>query len=456
MDGADTRVSVMKTYVGSEVEFVGRVGREPEMRTQNMHLHVAPKIEGVYDEAYVLVSLDRFAHQDMFAYGDEIRVVGELTLPEEFETDGGRYFNYPGYLRAKNIETIVYDAQVERVSVGEPSVFRTLYAYKSTFMESLESILPHPHAGLGEGILLGVKRALGEDLEEAFRKTGIIHIVVLSGYNVLIVVEAMMLILAYFFRPKIRMLFGLTWIVTFAFLVGLSATVVRASIMAGLLLIARTTGRTYAILRALVLTGVVMIGINPHILLYDVGFQLSFLATLGLIVCVPYFEKRFTRVPSTLGLRGIVSATIATQILVLPLLLYQTGMLSLVSVVVNVLVLPIVPLAMLLTFLAGVAGLVSASFGTALGFLAYGSLNYIIKIAEWFAELPLSAKTVDAFPFWMVIVGYIGVTVWYVRVVRGDEDVPKGVVDVTNDYDGWVIEEEENLKKRDTSPLPFR
>ena len=132
-----------------------------------------------------------------------------------------------------------------------------------------------------------MKRALGKDLEEVFRTVGIIHIVVLSGYNIMIVADAIMRVLALFFFPRTRLIIGVGTIALFAILVGLSATVVRASMMAALVLIARGTGRQYAVLRALAFAGTVMLLINPYLLVYDPVFQLSFLATLGLILLSP-------------------------------------------------------------------------------------------------------------------------------------------------------------------------
>jgi len=150
-------------------------------------------------------------------------------------------------------------------------------------MRSIEAVIPEPQVGLAEGLLLGVKQALGDELEVVFRKTGIIHIVVLSGYNVMLVVIFITYVLSYVLPYRARVPFGILAIVCFAVLVGLSATVVRASIMASLILFARATGRTYAVMRALCFAGVIMVLINPYLLVYDVGFQLSFLATLGLI-----------------------------------------------------------------------------------------------------------------------------------------------------------------------------
>ncbi|MCB9810775.1 ComEC/Rec2 family competence protein, partial [Candidatus Nomurabacteria bacterium] len=251
-------------------------------------------------------------------------------------------------------------AEVEVVDHDKGNlVISKLLNFKSAFMDNLEKVIAEPAVGLGEGLLLGVKQALGDELEEAFRKTGIIHIVVLSGYNIMLVVAFVMLVLGYFLSRRWRTVFGILAIISFALLVGLSATVVRASIMASLLLIAQATGRIYLVLRALLVAGFIMLLFNPLLLVYDVGFQLSFMATLGLILLTPQLERLFTKIPNLAGARMFLTATIATQIAVLPLLLYQIGQFSVVSVLVNLLVLPMVPVAMLLTFITGMLGFVS-------------------------------------------------------------------------------------------------
>lgn len=417
MEMLERYLSPLGQYVGEDVVVSGRVVRDPEVRSETVHLHIEPIYAESQGRERLLVIADRYQYEDTIVYGDVVRIEGVLEYPEPFETDGGRVFDYIGYLRAQGVFYIVSKAEIEIESTGESHMLRGLYYGKHQFMESLEEILPHPHSGLGEGILLGVKSALGDDLSEAFRKTGIIHIVVLSGYNVLIVVEAMMYLLAYFFRPRTRMVCGILGIVSFAFLVGFSATVVRACIMASILVIARGMHRMYSALRALGIAGVVMVFLNPHLLVHDIGFQLSFLATLGLILFSGYFEKRFTFMPTWLGLRSIFSATIATQIAVLPILLYHTGMFSLVSILVNMLVLPMVPLAMLFTFLTGMIGLASSALGSLIGYVAYLSLSYIIMIAERFGDLSFSAQIVPVFPFWVVVISYVGIGVWYMRFV---------------------------------------
>lgn len=408
--------TALDDVVGTEARFEGVVIREPEERESSIHLTV--RIREVDDElleSNVLVYAPRFTE---VTYGDHISVVGELKKPEAFDTDLGRTFDYPGYLEAKHIYYTLSFPQVERTGEKTGNVFiATLLAGKHAFMRSIESLLPEPQAGLAEGIVLGEKRALGEELETAFRATGIIHIVVLSGYNITIVAEAVMRLLSYFFAPKTRFAIGVVVIISFALLVGLSATVVRASLMAVLVLVARITGRTYDVLRGLLFAALIMLVINPHLLIFDPGFQLSFLATLGLILLAPIIEERLKLVPSTLQVREFVTATISTQIFVLPVLLYSIGELSLVAIPVNVLVLVVVPLAMLLVFLSGMLGFLSAFVALPVAYLAHLLLTYMISVVEFFASLPLSSVVVPSFSIWWVGVSYtiLGILLYVYR-----------------------------------------
>lgn len=435
------------TLVDTEVLVTGIIVREPDIRETSVQLYTQ------VDNELLLVTTDRF---QSFTYGDEITVSGTLTKPAAFETDLGRTFNYPGYLEARGVSYVIRFAEVTVVSAGNGNpILATLLTFKYEFMRVLEGQLPEPQVGLAEGLLLGVKRALGTELESAFRSTGIIHIVVLSGYNVMLVVAFVTYILAFIIPFRYRVFFGVGAIIAFALMVGLSATVVRASIMACLILIAKATNRIYMVLRALLLAGTVMLILNPYLLIYDTGFQLSFMATLGLILVAPYLEERLTLMPKSIGLREFLTATLATQIFVLPILLYQIGEFSVVAVIVNVLVLPLVPLAMLLTFITGLLGFVSSALALPFAYAAYLSLTYIITIATWFASLPFASFAVPAFPFWVVIVSYAGIGYGLWRYAhRGDALLEAELAD-------WVIEEgrsveESVVSKTHNTPIFFR
>ncbi len=463
---AETALSVSPYHakIGEMIEVEGVVTREPDQRERSTQLFVQTTDE------LLLVRGDRYVAVN---YGDRVRVEGRLDAPEPFETDLGRTFNYPGYLKAQGVTHSVVFADVDVLAEGEGNVLlQGLLSFKHRFMTHIEHVVPEPHVGLAEGLLLGVKTGLGENLEQAFRSTGIIHIVVLSGYNVMIVIAFVLYGLAFVLPFRGRLIVGLFAITGFALLVGLSATVVRASVMAGLLLLAQLFGRTHSVLRGLALAGAAMLVINPYLIAYDVGFQLSFVATLGLILLAPWLEVRLARVPNNfLKTREFITATVATQIFVTPLLLYQIGEFSVVSVLVNVIVLPMVPVAMLLTFLTGLAAFVSSSLAALIAFPTYLSLAYIVLLAEGFAALPFASYIVPAFPFWVVPLSYaiLGYLIWRVydpEVANryGDlaerwfvaDTAREQVSDMeggTQTASGWVIEEESVVQARLASQL---
>ena len=446
--------SELESQLGQKVELTGVVVREPDVREKSQHLTLK-----VGDDK-ILVTTDRYAK---VSYGDEIIVKGKLELPIAFATDLGRTFDYPGYLRARRILYTISFATFTTINKNQANGFLNwLYQNKKNFTQVLEKNIPEPHVGLGEGLLLGIKQALGVNLEEVFRRTGIIHVVVLSGYNVMLVVLFVMYILAIFLPLRSRAVVGVMAIILFALIVGLSATVVRASIMAVLVLIAQSSGRQYDVLRGLFLAGLVMLLLNPYLLVYDVGFQLSFMATLGLILVAPQFETLLVRVPTFAGVRGFLLATLATQIAVAPLLLYQMGQFSVVAVIVNVLVLPAVPFAMLLTFITGVLGSVSATLALPLAYSSYLILTYIISVATWFASLSFASISVVAFPFYFVPLAYGGIAlVFYWFYWRHSS---MNVVSLPSSISQWTIVSEFDVEKetvvtkmtdgREQSPRP--
>ncbi len=157
---------------------------------------------------------------------------------------------------------------------------------------------------------------------------------------------------------------------------------------------------------------------NPYLLVFDPGFQLSVLATLGLILFASHIEKLLVFVPKRFSLREIAAATITTQLLVLPLLLYSNGQLSIVSLPANMLALIAVPAAMLFSAIAAVIGMLIGSWGTLLAFPAYILLRYIVEVADSFASLPFASVSIPAFSPFILVPIYLAIFGGYVYLVR--------------------------------------
>lgn len=411
----------LDAYVGLEVVLEGVVIDEPDRRENTTRLMVEPSvIDGrrVVGSERVLVSYPRYPS---VAYGDSIVASGTLMLPEDFETDTGRVFAYRSYLHKDSIRYLMSFATVSVVGHDEGSwVLATLFGLKHSYLDSLARTIQEPEVSLLGGITVGSKESLGSDITDTFRTVGIIHIVVLSGYNISIVADSIMRTVSYggYLPRSISLAFGASGVVLFALMTGASATVVRASIMALLVVVARSTGRVYDIAKALMIAGFFMVLHSPYILVFDPSFQLSFVATLGLIVLGPLIEKRISFVPTTLGFREFTTATVATQIFVLPLLLYQSGQVSLVSLFANLLVLVAVPYAMLAGFLAGFFGLVSIVLAYPFALLAQLLLSYILFVADMLARIPFASVSVPPLPVWMVFGMYAALASLLLRMYR--------------------------------------
>lgn len=400
---------VFDSYVGQTVTFEGVVSDEPDERESVTRLIVA------VEKTKILVTVGR---EPKYAYGDRLRFEGVLQRPKNFQDETTlREVDYVSHLAKDGIYYEMFKPKIEVLARGEGNwVVGKLFAFKQAFIGNINALIPQPHAALLGGLVVGAKQSLGKELLDDFRTVGVIHIVVLSGYNITII--------AYFIewlfsrmRKNARLIVAATSMILFALMVGASATVVRATIMALLVILARGTGRMYIVTRALLVAGAVMLIHNPKILVFDTSFQLSFLATIGLIYFSPIIATRVKWVTERLKLREVVVATIATQLFVLPFLLYKTGILSLVSLPVNLLILAAIPATMLLGFLAGIAGLATTAIALPFAYGAYTLLAYELTVVELFARLPFSAVALASFPLWLVVLWYAGycLFIWKMR-----------------------------------------
>lgn len=390
--------------VGTNVTLEGVVVNDPDIRETNQRLTIEVAKEGTATK--ILVVAPRYP---LVRYGERIEASGVFGVPEPFETDNGRTFRYDTFLAKDGIFALIKNAHVEVVGEREgifTHIRGALSDFKVSGIDALAKALSEPQASLAAGLILGGKQGLGESLINDFIRSGLIHIVVLSGYNVMIVAQFIMLALGLVSRSKKwAAIAAAATIGAFVFVAGAGAASIRAGIMAGIALFARASGRTYDALRALLFAGVLMVLSNPLTLAFDPGFQLSFLATLGLIFGVPVVERYFTFITSKF-LREITASTVAAQVAVLPLLLYQNGLLSLIALPANLLVLPLVPFAMLTSLIALLSGLMVPLAAPLLGLPAYGLLSYITGVVGIAAGLPFATLSIPAFPFPFVIVAY--------------------------------------------------
>jgi len=378
------------------VTLVGVVVEEPDVRSDNTKYIMAAQSPG---RGKILAVAKKYP---AYQYGDKLEIIGQLKTPQSDED-----FDYQKYLAKDDIYSIVYYPEIKLVAQNQGNwLLGRLLVVKNKFKNSVSQILSEPQAALLGGLLLGEKRGLPEDLMAAFSRTGTTHIIALSGFNITIIAVALMALFNFFMvRRQISFWISVAIIILFVLMVGAGASVVRAAVMGILVLLAQQAGRLYQIKNALIFAGALMISINPKVLVWDVGFQLSFAATLGLVYISPILQKWLeadkddSSLPGSIGafaksdksVKLILVATLSAQIAVLPLLVINFGQLSLIAPLANLLVLPVIPITMLFGFLAALAGLLFLSLGQIFGWLSWLLLTYEIKVIELLAKIPLAA-----------------------------------------------------------------
>jgi competence protein ComEC len=382
---------------GTEVVVSGMVTDPPDVRDTYMNLHVAVSAVdlevGVPPFPVRGELLVRVPPDASIQYGDLIRLRGQIETPPENED-----FSYRAYLARHGIHSYMSQAEATRLPANEGQPFwKMLYAFKARALDNVYQLFPDPEASLLAGILLGVDSGIPADLQRAFKQTGTTHIIAISGFNIAIIAGLFVAFFSRIFGKRRGALIAVGGIFLYTLLVGADASVVRAAIMGTFSIIANQLGRRNQGLNTLAVVAAIMALINPFSL-WDVGFQLSFSATLGLILYAEPLQQAFIRFTekffSSERARQIaepvgeyVLMTLAAQITTLPILAYHFHQLSLIALIVNPFVLPAQPALMIVGGLAVLISLIVFPLGQLVAWGAWPFAVYTIRVVEFFARL---------------------------------------------------------------------
>ncbi|MEJ2212137.1 MAG: ComEC/Rec2 family competence protein [Anaerolineae bacterium] len=362
-----------------------------------------------------------------YHYGDRLRVAGLLETPPVLED-----FSYREYLERKGIQSVIWRPQIESLGSGEGSTWRrALLAAKDRARQALGRLVPDPEAALLQGIVLGAKSSIDSELYDKYNATGTSHIIVISGSNITLISGLLALIVGRLLGKRRAYWLTLAGIAAYVTLVGADAAVVRAGLMGGLYVTALYLGRRSTAYVSLLATALLLTLVNP-LALWDVGFQLSFAATLSLILFAPPLERLVERglghflAPEYAGwllrgLRDAVVLTLAAQVLTLPLVVYHFGRLSLVSPLANALIVPAQPPVMVLGSIAAALALLPplAPLAQVVAWGAWLCLAYTDAVVQWLAGWPLASLPIQAGSgrlVWLLLygcgLGLVAAVVW--------------------------------------------
>ena len=418
-----------RRIAGQRVILDGIIIAEPDVREAHVNLRVRPvrvaerstiDVSDDISRSVVLVRAPIGEGDDAITwhYGDAIRADGNIGLPPRMAA-----FDYRDYLARRGVQLwMPKPARVWRTGEGQGDVFFTrLLDAKDAVRKTIVRMMPMPESALLNGVLIGDDNAIPDTLNNAFRRTGTSHIVAISGFNVSIVVGIVVWLLSRLVNPRPAALIALPAIALYTIFVGATPSVLRAAFMASIGLFGLLLWRRGAVLNTLCAAAVIMLLGEPNVL-FDVGFQLSFMATLGLVLYADrisepvhaWVEARVAnqraRRVIALVLDGVLMTT-AAQITTLPLIVVTYDQLSLVSLLTNAVVLPLQPPLMVLGAAVAALGLILPMPATQLlAWLPYIFLTLTIRAVEWMGAWPFASVRVGWFGTAAAVVYYLALT----------------------------------------------
>ncbi len=386
------------------------VVREPDVSEHDQRITIAVDGLGAQEEYYVRITTDVYP---FVRIGDVFELSCVFKRPEPF--DG---FAYDAYLLRYRIIAECRQPQI-RIIGREETILTHIIDQKLWLIERLQRDLPLPEAGLLLGIVFGEMRALPDEILQAFQVTGTSHLLVISGSNIVLITGWIQAFLRCCTAERGRILIILVALTGYTVMTGVQPSATRAAIFGGIILCSNAFGRPNQALRGLVYTGIVMVILNPLILLYDAGFQLSWLASCGMIVWSDRLTKALSFVPERFELRAAASATLSATLITTPLLVAQFQVFSVIGFIANLFLVPLLSSFLLLGILYTACAVVLPWLAALVSVPFLVVLRYSVTFVLFFSHVPY-AQVPTTVPVSSMVMCYavLGIYILYVMLKK--------------------------------------
>lgn len=375
---------------GKEKSYTGTITTPPEEKEFSQKFELFIEKEDAKVIAYA-------KKQEPLAYGQIIDTKGSIKEYGESKN----YFIKEGVFGEYQVQDVKERGNSDDWQVKAKGV---LFNIRERFNVALQETLPEAEASLASGLLLGEKQYISADFNRLLQASGTSHIIALSGYNITIII-GLLAIFSNNLSRRLQLVLIITFITLFVIMTGGSSSVIRASIMGVMPVMARYFGRSSSSFFAIIFSSFLMVLANPFILLYDVGFQLSFIAVTGMLYLGPIIIRFLSTFPEYFS--KTLGETLGAQVAVLPLLLYYFGYASLVSPISNVIILALVPFAMLTSFILGLVQIFVPILSPIFVFPSYALPHLIISLIEYFGRLPFALYQKDVTNPYIIVLCYL-------------------------------------------------
>ncbi|MCX7921922.1 MAG: DNA internalization-related competence protein ComEC/Rec2 [Clostridia bacterium] len=414
-------VSKFNEFVGKEVIIEGIIDTEPDIREQKVMYAVKTKkvtSEGISKEVSgrVLFTTLKDTEKSILSYGREVKITGQLNVPSGKRNPGG--FDYRRYLAGSGMTATIYASGnnvITGKSTGGNFLVTTGLNIRNRIVGVINASLPMQQAGLLNGMLIGYREGLTKEVEEAFSDAGLTHLMAVSGANIAFIVFPLVFIFRKMYlkqRTANAIIIGI--LVLFVFVTGFSPSVLRAVIMAITVLVGQMLRRETDVITSIAFAAMLLMFYNPYSI-FDIGFQLSFAATLSLIMFYKSIKSfiDFKYIPNFIA--DVMAATLAAQVGVLPITTFYFNKISLISVVSNILAVPVVQIISILGFVMAILGQINVVLSQILGYINYTFLTFVLYVTKISSELPYATIKVITPSVPIIIVYYILIVffLWY-------------------------------------------
>ena len=325
-----------------------------------------------------------------YKYTNILKISCKVYKPEIIVDEKGKVFHYDKYLAKDRILGSCFRPRIKIIS-KDNSIKNYFLQSKQYLLSNLNNLV-EPVSSLSKAIVFASRREIDTNLRDIFARVGLSHIIAISGMHIAIIVFILQTIFTFLGLSR-KFVFYLLLILLFSYLILLNfpSSALRASCMVVLFLLGPFLKRKTFSLFTLVFLADIFILLNPYLLLYDIGFQLSFLAVLGLLLYIKFFNSILIFIPNIFHIREVVSVTLSAQVFTWPLIVYHFNILSLVSPLSNIIILPILPLVIVLSFLLSFSSLSIISWPL------FILLKAMVVISKFFISIPFSFLELNNF-----------------------------------------------------------
>jgi competence protein ComEC len=381
----------IKEFIGKEISILGVIDSEPKIGEKSIVFILKT------EKGKILVKGRRYPELE---YGERVKIEGILKEPEAKNS-----FNWKNYLLKDGILVEMDFPKIEKTggNFGNPMKKFSIFL-KKKIEEAIKQNLPYLHSALLKSLLFGQEEEIPFEWKEKLNQTGTRHIAAVSGMNITIISSLILSFLLFLGLWRHHAFYLSIFLISFyVLMIGAPASAIRAAIMGILYLTAQYFGRISSGERPVVFAAALMLFFNPLLLRYDVGFQLSFLAILGIVYFYQFFFEKFKKLPKLI--KESLASTLSAQIFTFPILIYNFGQISLISPLSNVLILPFLPVITILGFIFPFFGIIFEPIGYLLSFPCWLLLSYLLKVVDLCSKIPYSFLTLKV-NFLFLLISY--------------------------------------------------